>query len=580
MRSSGLAALILSSSSAFVLAALGCSSAPADDTGSAAANASATESDLALAKKAVGYINGDSGKCTSCHTAGKTDLKRWGDAFTAVDQACFGAAAASMTPMQKIDCLRKDPTNPSSPFAAAKLGLYAAGAGGADFEALFKAAYGADQYQAKFKDFKTKAAMPAFNRPGLTADQFATVKTWAERGLPNLDDVMQDQPGQTECTFNVSPELSAHIQQMKTDGWGARLAAASTPMAGCGAATDPTQCLTSFPDITTQWGVEGTTQKLRELRKLGFTSDFWIRSSPDGRFTSFGGYPSQIIDNANPTAASVEVDAPYDPGYFPNNDGFSFAGTNHGISVCKESVLLKAFQTHQKITFNEAGCAGMIDTVYQSVGASLDGSLYFMATGDHTDDSGDNDGPLDASFGSGSATTLTPMFNAGTKYTPGDDIKVAVPNEGDQQLSPSNTLLITRFGAEAGKAGYNFRLLTPHVTPAAGASATPDVTVDAKLVGTACIPGGKPQLSFDERFLAVHQYTDKNANPDHLADNSSNIFLVDMLTGKTIRLTTMKAGQHALYPHWRADGWLYFLVRDGNSGKETLVASDAALHVD
>jgi hypothetical protein len=42
----------------------------------------------------------------------------------------------------------------------------------------------------------------------------------------------------------------------------------------------------------------------------------------------------------------------------------------------------------------------------------------------------------------------------------------------------------------------------------------------------------------------------------------------------------MKAGQHALYPHWRADGWLYFLVRDRNNNKETLVASDAALHLD
>ena len=50
--------------------------------------------------------------------------------------------------------------------------------------------------------------------------------------------------------------------------------------------------------------------------------------------------------------------------------------------------------------------------------------------------------------------------------------------------------------------------------------------------------------------------------------------------GVYVNRKKMKAGQHALYPHWRADGWLYFLVRDSNNNKETLVASDAALHID
>jgi hypothetical protein len=35
----------------------------------------------------------------------------------------------------------------------------------------------------------------------------------------------------------------------------------------------------------------------------------------------------------------------------------------------------------------------------------------------------------------------------------------------------------------------------------------------------------------------------------------------------------------ALYPHFRADGWLYFLVRDGRGAqkREYVLASDAAL---
>ena len=578
LHASGL--LLLSSLGAIALAA--CATGNDEAPGSASSNVDGAESDLELAKKSVALLQGDdasleNGKCNGCHTAGKNDIKRWGAAFTAIDHACLDPSS-SLTAAQRIDCLRKDPTNPASPFSARKLGLYAAGASGADFEALFKAAYPADQWSQRFKDFKTKAAMPAFNRPGLTAAELATVKKWAQRGLPKLDDVLPDLPGQVDCHFEVSPELSAHIDRMKTSGWGARLADASTPMAGCGAETDAAKCLKSFPDITSTWGVEGTRQTLRQLRKLGFTTDFWVRSSPDGRFTSFGGSPSRIIDNTAPSGQPVEVDAPYDPGYFPNNDGFSFAGTNAGgLRVCRQSVLLEAFQNHSRIRMNEAGCTEVIDTVYQSVGASLDGSLYFMATGTHTDDSGDNDGPLDAEFGVGAATTLTPMFNDGTRYVPGRELEVSIPNEGDQQLSPSNLLLVTRFGSKNGKAGYHFRMLTPHVS---GTGTTPNVTVDAKIVGTACIAGGKPQLSFDERFLAVHQYVDSNANPGHLPERSSNIFLVDLKTGKTTQLTKMKAGQHALYPHWRADGWLYFLVRDGNTNKETLVASDAALHVD
>ena len=40
----------------------------------------------------------------------------------------------------------------------------------------------------------------------------------------------------------------------------------------------------------------------------------------------------------------------------------------------------------------------------------------------------------------------------------------------------------------------------------------------------------------------------------------------------------MNPGQFALYPHFRSDGWMYFLVRDLNgAGKETLVATDVAL---
>jgi hypothetical protein len=38
----------------------------------------------------------------------------------------------------------------------------------------------------------------------------------------------------------------------------------------------------------------------------------------------------------------------------------------------------------------------------------------------------------------------------------------------------------------------------------------------------------------------------------------------------------MQPGQRALFPHFRSDGWLYFLVRD-RTLPERIVASDAGL---
>jgi hypothetical protein len=59
---------------------------------------------------------------------------------------------------------------------------------------------------------------------------------------------------------------------------------------------------------------------------------------------------------------------------------------------------------------------------------------------------------------------------------------------------------------------------------------------------------------------------------------AANVYLIDLLSGKRTRLTGMQAGQFALFPHFRSDGWIYFIVRtpEGPAG-EIVVASDAAL---
>jgi len=64
----------------------------------------------------------------------------------------------------------------------------------------------------------------------------------------------------------------------------------------------------------------------------------------------------------------------------------------------------------------------------------------------------------------------------------------------------------------------------------------------------------------------------------HHEENSSDIILVDMMDGQQYQITNMPAGSRALFPHFRSDGWFYFLVRSGED--EYILASDYALQLE
>ena len=149
-----------------------------------------------------------------------------------------------------------------------------------------------------------------------------------------------------------------------------------------------------------------------------------------------------------------------------------------------------------------------------------------------------------------------------------------LPNEGDMMMSPSSKIAATRFGDSQHSFGYKLRFLKPNTS-------TSPLTVDTPMAATICMPGQKAGFSFDERFMVTHQYVDRR-QPDQaqLPAGSSNIMLADLATGKIVRITTSKAGQFALYPHFRADGWLYFLVRDMRARTEYVVASDVARRIE
>ncbi|MFO0737342.1 MAG: hypothetical protein U0270_15740 [Labilithrix sp.] len=567
MRSVLIVSSILALSAGFAAFASGCTSESTDDPTASGENA-ATSAEISQARAAVALIAGAQAHCNQCHTASKQDIQRWGAQMKSIEETCL-SPTLTLTNEQRIACLKEDGS-----FGAGKLGLYAAGVKTAQFTTLF----GSDT--AALADFQDNAGMPLGGENTLTDTQFASIKKWVLAGMPALDVALTD-PDLEPCHASLTPALRTHMTKMATEGWGARLADAATPMFGCGdGAAD--QCLKTFPDITTTWSTSNANQTLRKLRDVPFRSHWWIRSSPDGKYTGFGlNNSAKLIDNSKPGANGIiDVKASYDPQFFPNNEGFSYAGVGSGngpIKVCKSSVIANASSTNP-ITLNEPGCSTIISSVYQTVGAALDNHLYLMSTGTHVNDDAEasGSGPR-AGFDGNASTILTPMVNDGNKFVPQRNVTMPLPFEGDQALSASNGLLLTRFGGKEGKRGYKIRKLT--VTEQAGVdggattySATSDV------IGTVCANGAKPAMDYSERFIVSHQYVDPAANPDNLPLKSANIVMIDLLTGEVVRLTTMKDRQYAFAPHFRADGWIYFVVRDmNNTANETLVASDAAL---
>ncbi|HEU4406836.1 MAG TPA: hypothetical protein VFS43_16330 [Polyangiaceae bacterium] len=547
--------------------------APDDEGLAAQAVANSPGQQLALDVEAL--LVGPQSACQNCHTITRQTVRDWAEAMLAVEAACV--MPLGLTPLQRVDCLRLDPSSGASPFSAHKLGLYAAGASGAQFAKLFAGAFGAAEGAAQHAAFVQKVGMP-LGGPALSPTDFAKIKGWVLRGTPAIDEVFDDginpDPSCDETT--AAPELLQHIARMKTEGWGARLAELATPMFGCGGATNPLDCLASFGDMTATYGEPAAPQTLRFLRKQGLVSHYWVRSSADGRYVGFGlNTAGRIVDLSKPDKP-IAVAALYDPYFFPSNDGFAFAGVgaDFAIRACRQSLIADAAALPTPaISMLEPKCSPVAAAIYQSVGSSLDGVRYFMTlSANVNDDAGYfQTTPLPTPFGQNTETTFIPMENDGQAYQVGAPASVATPGEGDVILSPSTLLASARFQRTNGQSAYRVRLVK-----AQGAGA--GLSIEAPLVAQVCAPGAKASFSFDERFLVTHQYVD-HADPDQasLPLGSSNIVLVDLKTGKKTRLTKMPAGSFAFSPHFRADGWLYFMVRDMKVGQELLLASDAAL---
>lgn len=540
--------------------------------------------------------------CNSCHGMTKQHIAYW----RALGDTSMATCLTNLSPTTKqdaltiVNCLRVTPSDPNSAFAPQKVGIYASASRLPWFSYVFDLAYGAGD-QTQKTNFIAQAGMPHNSQvTPLTQAQFDIVAEWFIRGLPMLDATLPQDPAPTECTPGISADVAAHTTLLKTTGWRSINKMNNMSMFDCGAATDPKQCLQSQPLASTTaygttWDVAGRGH-IRVLDELNYRSNYWTRSSPDGRFIAHGatgGTTGATVVDLQRDKTNIWVNASYDPGFFPDNSGFMFQGG--GARVCPMSVLTTGSPT--SLTLNETGCSEQ-DTIglYQHIGKGLANGDYFTINGQFVSDSGGNPNwyvpPTEqpaANFDGSSRAYFNTFIFDGSSYVHGQEIAVAQAYEGDSVMSPSATLEISRLANPTSQQiGYVLRKVnaTYNTQSSTYSIATPEIA-------RYCIAGGKPSFSYDERWIVYHHYienTDADAKElgftnrtdagfaQYAAKGGANVYLMDLATGTPIRITNMGPGQSAVMPHFRSDGWIYFDIRDlDTSKKEHLAASDAAL---
>ncbi|MDB4935190.1 MAG: hypothetical protein JWP87_2162 [Labilithrix sp.] len=615
MRSSLLSIGVL----ALVVGPLGvaCSVAAEDDA--EASDSALTDDELAGKALAImgAKVPGAQQQCNRCHDVNTATLKKW--------QADYKTTVAflsddSKSVDERINYMRRDPADPTSTFAPAKLGFLSAGThfgGSAAVDAtrtpatykhaqiLKKLFAGKDDEFAKFRTNTLMPIEPEYDR--LSASEYNAISTWLDKGMPKLTELLPEEARPTTCTDDF-PQLKAHATEMKSKSWASVNKDNRVPMFACDAGAKPVDCFKQqfggkdiFADAATKdygksWAQDGST--VRVLRELSYKTFYWTRTSADGRFVangmSGGGSDGAVIADlaaslasGGPKTRDIAASAKYDPDFWPDNKGFMFQGTPNGGVYCAQSLLTNPATT--RVSFNEPQCS-KLDTIglYQTVGQRIgDNSVadHFVVNGKFASDnpgqtSSDHD--LEPTFGPDAKAIIRVMFAQGNDAESGYQVKQSVelntPFEGDIMMSRSSTLLGARVAGEHGQLGYMVRQVS-------GTFANDGYRFTLKPIGRICMAGNKANFSFDERFLVTHHYLTRAdfASDAEFASykekGASDIYITDFVTGKKQRITHMKAGQFALFPHFRSDGWLYFMVRDasGATKKEFIAASDWAI---
>jgi hypothetical protein len=548
-----------------------------------------TTPDAELAREALRLMGaeeaGGSGSCRDCHGITRQSIAQMREVSDAAWSSCFtDLEVTTPAAAQAIVACFQDARDE---YTTHNLGVFATGTQNAWFEYVFRLAFGATA-DAELAAFRMRVQQPPAPRPAFTQAEFDVIAEWFLRGTPQVDSVLPPLDGPGECTSYVSPAVATLVAEGERSGWSARNTEAGILMHGCAGAASPLDCLATYPRASetsygARWETAGTHQRV--LFDVPYNTSYWTKSSADGRFVAHGGNGAgaggSIIDLQR--GVVIGVDGAYDPGFYPDNSGFMFQGTPRGTGTCAQSVLTTGMPT--RIRFSEVGCSSSDVGLYQHLGASLDGGDYWVVNSVWSGDPGDELSDPQVFADPSSRTTLLRFTNTGSgaSFEPAGDVSAATAWEGNAVISPTMRMLVTQLARASGEPlGYVLRGI--ELTRDASGAVT---SVELPELARYCLPGGKAAISLDDRWIVTHHRA-TNADATDLGFTGpsdpgfaayrgvSNVYLIDVLTGREIRVTNMQPGQRALFPHFRSDGWLYFLVRD-RTLPERIVASDAGL---
>lgn len=367
-------------------------------------------------------------------------------------------------------------------------------------------------------------------------------------------------------------------------------------MFGCPTAwpADPSTCLADLPD--SDWRFQdakavnvdtGATtaisgHKVKLLRDLSSrpSTAYWARSSPDGRFISMGNGIIEDLATGGTAAEGRQIEvtsASIDPAFDPTNRYYIWPGLICAISPLYDPSITSVGEDVEASKCREEYSIG----TYGSIGA-VDGDETVEVEGSNSNNSGWRRD--DAGVYTGKNDLMLRTVNA-NDLSVGYRRRFEIEDEADFLLGPSGKMIVNRAvmdpNVDNPQQVYRIRQVRDQ-DGELGLNANHYYITDNTKAATVCMKGEKPMTSFDNRFITFHHHADGSPQDEGAVAEHANIFVYDMKTKRYIRVTNMSNRSKAYFPHFRADGWLYFQVityPDGEGAQVTseVYASNAAL---
>ncbi len=465
------------------------------------------------------------------------------------------------------------------------LGIFAAAAGLSTVEKIFNTA----NMSSLFTEWKAKVGMP-YGRNLLPDQDALLLVQWYVSGLTDLEKyVLHNGPDvcRSEANTFIGSKIKEHVTRMSLEGEGWEFVnlARGLTMFGC-SDMDKSNCFQQKQDASdifptqNDWLQTGVKGQIRKLHTFQNSTNYWIRSSADGRFVAAGGSPSIVVDllpkMQGKEARINTVKAEFDPSFAPDNQSFMFQGQS-GSRVCVQTLLEGADPV--TIDFLNEGCSkSNLDVgLYQGLGNNLANGDIVTIAGGFQSDSGDSVFQEIAPLFSKSSdlTVSTIRQSSASAFEKVSQYTIPTPFHASWMASPSQILAAGIVSAstdsKARHGGYRLIMLDESLSKKGELPSWDDPSTASICTGS----GEKPNFSFDERFLAYYSY-DKNSKKLSPSESSANLFVVDLLgDGKPVQITQMPKGLYAQFPHFRSDGWLYFSVYDSKNNTRFVMTTDA-----